>query len=53
VYQEVFENGPTSENRRLKRQLTEFSEMWDRNLQEQGFVSAAAQQQTRKQEAKA
>ncbi|MDQ2842887.1 MAG: hypothetical protein M3Y72_17985 [Acidobacteriota bacterium] len=36
VYQEVFENGPASENHRLKRKLTEFAQMWDRNLQEQG-----------------
>jgi hypothetical protein len=48
VYQEVFENGPASENRRLKRQLMEFAQMWDRNLQQQGFVTAAAQQQARK-----
>ena len=53
VYQEVFENGPASKNHRLKRQLAAFAEMWDRNLQEQGFVTAAAQQQTRTQEAKA
>ncbi len=53
VYQEVFEKGPTSENHRLKRDLTEFAQIWDRNLQEQGFVTAAAQQQTRTQEAKA
>ena len=52
VYQEVFENGPASENHRLKRDLTQFAQMWDRNLQEQGFVTAAAQQQTT-QEAKA
>ena len=37
VYQEVFENGPASENHRLKRQLPEFVRMWDRNLQEQGL----------------
>ncbi len=54
IYQEVFENGPASENLRLRRQLTLFAKMWDRNLQEQGFVTAAAQQQANKtQEAKA
>jgi len=53
VYQEVFENGPASENHRLKRKLTEFAQTWDRNLQDQGFVTAAAQQQTRTQKAKA
>jgi hypothetical protein len=40
VYQEVFENGPASENQRLKRKLSEFAQMWDRNLQEQGFITA-------------
>jgi hypothetical protein len=35
VYQEVFENGLASENHRLKRQLTGFARIWDRNLQEQ------------------
>ena len=53
IYQEVFENGPAAENPRLKRQLTEFARVWDQNLQEQGFVTAAAQQQTQTQEAKA
>ncbi len=53
IYQEVFENDPASENHRLKRKLTEFAQMWDRNLQEQGFVTAAAQQQTHTQEVKA
>jgi hypothetical protein len=53
VYQEVYENGPASENRRLKRQLMEFAQMWDRNLLRQGFVTAAAQQQAGKHEAKA
>ena len=53
ICQEVFENDPASENHRLKRKLTEFAQMWDRNLQEQGFITAAAQQQTRIQEAKA
>jgi len=53
VYQEVFENGPASENHRLKSQLTAFAQMWDRNLQEQGFVTAAAQQQAHFQEVKA
>ncbi len=53
VYQEVFENGPASENRRLKRKLIDFAPMWDRNLEAQGFVTAAAQQQFRTQEAKA
>ena len=45
VYQEVFSNGPASENQRLKRELTTFAQTWDRNLNEQGFVTAAAQQQ--------
>jgi hypothetical protein len=53
VYQEVFENGPASENHRLKRQLTTFAQTRDRNLNDQGFVTAAAQQQTQTQEAKA
>ncbi len=51
VYQEVFESG--SENVRLKRQLTSFAQHWDRNLGEQGFVTAAAQQQAKVQGAKA
>ncbi len=51
IYQEVFDTG--SENTRLKRQLTIFAQGWDRNLGEQGFVTAAAQQQAKAQEAKA
>ena len=45
LYQEVFATG--SENLRLKHQLTTFAEMWDRNLGQQGFVSAAALQQAK------
>jgi hypothetical protein len=53
IYQEVFENGPGSENRQLKRKLTIFARTWDRNLNEQGFLAAAAHQHARSREVKA
>lgn len=51
IYQEVFETG--TENERLKRQLASFARTWDRNIGAQGFVIAAARQQTGPQEGKA
>jgi hypothetical protein len=42
IYQAFFETG--TENKRLKRQLTSFARAWDRNIEAQGFVIAAAQQ---------
>ncbi len=51
IYQEVFKSG--TEDARLKRQLISFAQLWDRNLGEQGFVTAAAQQLMKVQEAKA
>ncbi len=51
VYQEVFDSG--SEDARLKRQLISFAQQWDRNLGEQGFVTAAVTQQAKAQGAKA
>lgn len=46
IYQEVYETG--AENARLKRQLTRFAESWDRNLQAQGFESAAVRRQAQR-----
>jgi hypothetical protein len=51
IYQEVFETG--TENKRLKRQLTSFARTWDRNIEVQGFVIAAARQQAATKERKA
>jgi hypothetical protein len=51
IYQEVFETG--TENEQLKRQLTSFARTWDHNIEAQGFVIAAARQQTATKERKA
>jgi hypothetical protein len=48
LYQEVFATG--AENVRLKRQLMSFAQQWDRNLQAQGFESAAAKLQLQPKE---
>jgi hypothetical protein len=44
IYQEVYPAGPGTENRLIKQELTEFLQMWDRNLAAQGFVAAAQKQ---------
>ncbi len=41
IYQEVYPDGPNSENRVLKQKLTEFLRTWDQNLADQGFLEAA------------
>lgn len=44
IYQEVYPAGPETENLLLKQELTEFLQMWNRNLAAQGFVAAAQKQ---------
>jgi hypothetical protein len=51
IYQEVFETG--AEKEQLKRQLTSFARTWDRNIEAQGFVIAAARQHAARKERKA
>ena len=41
IYQEVYPDGPNSENRVLKQKLTEFLHTWEQNLADQGFLKAA------------
>jgi hypothetical protein len=51
LYQEVYGTG--AENVRLKRQLTAFAERWDRNIETQGFVIAAAKAKATRNEGEA
>lgn len=45
-YDDVYETG--AENSELKRKLLHFARFWDRNLERQGFLTAAAMLQARR-----
>jgi hypothetical protein len=47
-YEDVYATG--AENTRLKRRLEQFAELWDRNLQVQGFLTAAVMLQVQRKQ---